>query len=249
MSIDISIIIPTYKRPLHLRRALSSVKFESSDIRIEFIVIDDCDDYSGQTEARSANAVYVAKGGRNKGQSISRNIGLRIASGHWIYFLDDDDYAIPRNLSELFNARKPNSEIICGDYIRQFCGKVEYKSLGEITLDRLLVYNFIPIGSFIFRRECFRHSFDETLRSHEDWDFLLRNFLKSKFEYIPIPVVVIDNGEPSKKSVQAERRSFFWMDYLSVYFRFPAPHLQSHRKQALQNIGVNVMNLPLDHID
>lgn len=90
----VSVIIPVYNVDRYLRQCLDSVLNQSLK-DIEVIVIND-----GSTdrslsiimeyEQRFEQFIFINQ--MNKGLSASRNIGLRLASGEYVYFLDSDDY-------------------------------------------------------------------------------------------------------------------------------------------------------------
>jgi glycosyltransferase involved in cell wall biosynthesis len=91
---DISVIIPTFRRPTLLQEALASV-FRQSGVRVEVFVVDDCPDGSAQpiVEAtESPDVKYIRNpcpsGGR---PSLVRNLAWPHASGKYVHFLDDDD--------------------------------------------------------------------------------------------------------------------------------------------------------------
>ena len=89
-----SIIIPVYKVELYLRQCVESVLRQSCK-DLEVILVDDgspdncpaiCDDY-----AKKDNRVRVIHK-INGGLSDARNIGLEIAEGEYVLFLDSDDW-------------------------------------------------------------------------------------------------------------------------------------------------------------
>ena len=53
----------------------------------------------------------------------------------------------------------------------------------DFDSDQMLVHNFIPILCIMHERSCFDKVgyFDETLRTHEDWDLWVRMSRKYKF--------------------------------------------------------------------
>ncbi len=94
---EISVVIPTYKRPDLLARCLDAVLAQSIDAdRFEVVVIDD--GASVETEAvvrerqrrnRGPTLHYRATEGR-QGPAVARNRGWRAARGRIIAFTDDD---------------------------------------------------------------------------------------------------------------------------------------------------------------
>lgn len=107
----ISIIVPVYNVKPYLNKCLDSLIFQSMK-EIEIIIIDDgstdgsdaiCDEY-----AKMDKRIIVCHQ-KNCGLSCARNVGLKIAKGKYIMFVDSDDYVekdfckIPYELAETKN--------------------------------------------------------------------------------------------------------------------------------------------------
>lgn len=244
----LSILVPTYRRADKLRRALDSVAGAVSASH-EVIVVDDCPEGSGNSVARQYGARYVHKAGVDRGQSFSRNMGLEIALGQWVAFLDDDDFFLPGGLDRLLqSAIGGSAAVVFGDY-QAFNNSARTEvSLAQVSWDVLLVCNQIPMGAFVIARHAVKRNFDTRMRSHEDWDFLLSNIAMGGMAHVPVDVVAIDKTENQTTSTEARRRKLFWLDFLSIYARFPASHLAQAREAMLASLGVQ---LPpgLLHID
>ena len=237
MTPELTLVIPTYRRPGKLARALESVESAVSCAH-EVIVIDDCADASAFDLAKRHNARYVHKAGIDRGHSFSRNIGIDLARGRRIAFLDDDDFLMERGLDRLL-AAKVGTGIVFGDYGAFNAGARTDVSLAGVNLDILLVCNQIPVGAFVVDRHAVNRKFDTRLRSHEDWDFLLSN-AGSGLHHVPGTVVMIDKTENQSTSTEARRRNLFWLDFLSIYARFPASHLSAARMRMLRSLGIAV---------
>lgn len=95
----VSIIIPTYKRPGMLGRAIDSC-LKQTYKNIEIIIVDDNNPNSeGRKETEKFMQKYknnpqimYIKREINGGGCASRNTGIDNANGQYISFLDDDDY-------------------------------------------------------------------------------------------------------------------------------------------------------------
>lgn len=105
-----SVIIPTYNRELKLQRALDSLVAQYFK-DFEVIVVND-----GSTDAThlvpslyqdylNIKLINIVNSG---GPAKPRNIGLSVATGHYICFLDSDDIWLPNKLHELFNSANQN---------------------------------------------------------------------------------------------------------------------------------------------
>jgi glycosyltransferase involved in cell wall biosynthesis len=236
----ITVVIPTYKRPQGLYRALASVTSDKSDDQ-EVIVIDDDPELSAVGVVAQFQGVrYFAKRGFEKGLSQSRNMGIQLARGDYILFLDDDDYLNPEALKTLRVAINSGKDFYYSDFHILRPTALQEAKLDKLNSDRLLIKNILPVGAYLIKASSIVTLFDITMKSHEDWQFLLANVDFSNSEYLPLATVVIDKTAEDNSSMQVRRSSFFWMEYLGVYARFPAPHLATDRQRALSKLGVHI---------
>lgn len=105
----ISVIIPTYKPQSYIEECLFSIKSQTFD-KAQFdvhIILNGCNEpyYTKIKEFVSINLQeYNVKVTQTDiaGVSNARNIGLDVAQGEYIAFLDDDDYISPTYLEQLF---------------------------------------------------------------------------------------------------------------------------------------------------
>lgn len=129
----ISVIIPVFNSEDCLEKCLDSILSQTL-IDIEIILIDDgSTDYSLQIIKQYAkkydNVKYKTK--KNEGQAIARNLGIEMATGEFICFVDSDDYIENTMFQKLYeNAIKNNSDIVICDYAEEYGKKqIEKKSL------------------------------------------------------------------------------------------------------------------------
>ncbi|HEY4298768.1 MAG TPA: glycosyltransferase family 2 protein [Paraburkholderia sp.] len=245
---EVSIIVPTYRRLDKLARALASIA-PACSLSHQIIVIDDCPEGSAAQVALQYKAQYFCKADQDRGLSQSRNVGLKLATGKYLVFLDDDDFFTPGGVDALHRAISTGASLAFGDYSRLLPNERIRTNLAPITHEHMLVCNEIPIGSYMIERASIRRSFDEGMRSHEDWDFLLFNMNWSHARHAPFEVVVIDKTQNLDNSMQARRRAHFWLDFISVYSKFPAPELAGLRAKMLAYLGVNLDENMLRHSD
>jgi len=116
---EISVIIPAYNVENYVERAIKSVlnqQFSS----LEIIVVND-----GSTDKTSEKVLSINKNYpqiklinvQNQGVSVARNIGLDIAEGDYVCFLDADDYLEEGVLSKFYSKCKEfNLDVIRGGY-------------------------------------------------------------------------------------------------------------------------------------
>ena len=102
----VSVIIPVYNVEAYIAECLESVVNQTL-IDIEIIAINDgSEDNSWKIVAEYANkdARFVLRQNKvNKGLSETRNIGIKIAKGDYLYMLDSDDYICTNALEILYN--------------------------------------------------------------------------------------------------------------------------------------------------
>ncbi len=90
----VSVIIPTYNRASYLLEAIESVLDQTYD-EIEIIVVDDgsSDDTLKKLKPYQDKIKYVYI--ENGGPARARNVGMKMARGEYIAFLDSDDLYYP----------------------------------------------------------------------------------------------------------------------------------------------------------
>jgi succinoglycan biosynthesis protein ExoM len=118
--IETSIVIPTYRRPEHLARAVASCLAQQGEVgRFEIVVVDN--DAAGSAEAAVAAMAqaapvpirYVAE--KRPGISHARNAGVANAAGRYLAFLDDDEEAEPGWLAAfLATIRRCGADAVIG---------------------------------------------------------------------------------------------------------------------------------------
>lgn len=183
-----SIIIPVYNAEATLRRCLDSlVKQPFADY--ELLLINDGSTDSGDAICREYAAVYpqikyLTK--KNGGVSSARNLGLELAQGEHILFVDSDDYVSAdyfRCIHSVISAREPDlllfgyqnfgaqtSERGTGDYHETG----EYEMAARVST-ALRQYLFSSLWSKAFRRSIIEDNglrFDEAIAIGEDQAFI-----------------------------------------------------------------------------
>ena len=95
MIVDVSIIIPVYKKEKYLEKCIRSL-LDQSYSNFEIICIDDCSpDNSLQIMEKLAEEdkrIRIIRNATNLGAAFSRNKGIQNAQGEYLLILDADDY-------------------------------------------------------------------------------------------------------------------------------------------------------------
>ena len=119
-SIKVSVIIPIYNAEPYLKQCLDSYLAQTLK-EIEIICIDDGSDDNSLEIIKSYSLKdrrVICISQQNKGAGYARNIGIKSASGKYLYFPDADDFADPTLLSKAYTQiRQQNAEIcVFGSY-------------------------------------------------------------------------------------------------------------------------------------
>lgn len=200
-SIDVSVIIPTYKRSDDIARAVDSVLNQTIH-SFEVIVVDDNGlntDDGNKTAAvmerykKEPKVIYI-RHETNKNGSAARNTGIRAAKGRYISFLDDDDAYMPERLEKMVNKMDSLDEswgaCYTGYVKHQQNGKDQFSAEtaeGDLFVQALMRSLYIGTGSnLFFRRETIQDIgyFDESFRRNQDLEYLVRVLKKYKIAYV-----------------------------------------------------------------
>jgi glycosyltransferase involved in cell wall biosynthesis len=93
---NFSIIMPTFRRPHTIKRAVDSVIWQTHE-NWELIIVDN--DGSANYDFEDERIKYVKLVGKNnRGAHFARNHGLTLATNELVTFLDDDDMLKPHYL-------------------------------------------------------------------------------------------------------------------------------------------------------
>lgn len=201
----VSAVIPTYNRSESLAAAIRSV-LEQSRPCDEVIVVDhgSTDQTSDVLSAfdREVTAVRLSQDLLDR-PAVSRNAGLRKATGDLICFLDDDDLWERDKVQIQLEALGQDSQVglTCSDAHRVeadgrlVAGKYLAHTKGHSgwVLKELLRDNFVITSSVMARAELLRAvgGFNERLdlRGFEDYELWLRTASAVKFAFIAQPLV------------------------------------------------------------
>jgi glycosyltransferase involved in cell wall biosynthesis len=210
--VKVSAIVPTYNRAHLLPRALASIA-DQTHREIEVVVIDDGsnDETDRIVHGISASFPFLIRYYRqpNGGCASARNLGLKVASGDAVAFLDSDDEWLPDALERLVGALETTQAGFA------YSPAIEVDEAGRETLkppaaarhpERLAREHFecsnLRNGATMFRRSAIDAvgELDEGLHHNEVSDFHQRAAIRCTAAYVDVPSVrVFDHAE--RKSV------------------------------------------------
>lgn len=113
-----SVIIPSYKRPEMLQRALRSVYAQTILPDAIHLIVDEAEDWERYAFLREYDArLNVTYTGGGFGGAKARNVGLDKATEEFVFFLDDDDEWLPTKVEKqvaLLESRPDAVGVTCG---------------------------------------------------------------------------------------------------------------------------------------
>lgn len=162
----VSIIIPVYNVEQYIDECLQSV-FRQDYTNWELILIDDCSSDNSSTiinEYINKNPKLNIKFIRNEvnqGQGLSRNLGINIASGKWLFFLDADDLLELNCLSVLTAKTINNPDIVLGNSYNFKKGKkfAKYPDLLDYYKYSKYALGMYAWGTLFSRQYWLEHNF------------------------------------------------------------------------------------------
>ena len=119
---QVSVVIPVWNGERHLKQAIESILAQDC-LNFELIIIDDgSTDGSRRIAASfSHDKRVVIRTQENAGVVSARNLGLQVAEGEFVAFLDADDIAKPDRLSKQVAYLQANPEVaVVGSHITYF---------------------------------------------------------------------------------------------------------------------------------
>jgi len=174
---EVTAVITTHVRPLHVHEAVASLRAETHR-DLEIVIVDDGGDFAG------AGADLRIVRGESRGVAYARNAGLAAARGTFIIFLDDDDVALPHRIATLLRAARRSGAALCFGMTRRVVGRApatldavptHIVSDGPVSFSDVLTCN-PHVNAVLARTELLRAigGFDAEASHFDDWSAWLR---------------------------------------------------------------------------
>lgn len=201
---QVSVIIPYYQNSKEINRSLSSV-FAQTFQDFEVLLINDAspdwEEALPIVESFNDNRLKIISHQINKNGAIARNTGIKAAQGEFIAFLDADDEWLPLHLSNLLNIQEnEDSDLVYSSCSVHSSNNFKYvlpknSLLSSKNLSEYLFCNsgFIATPSILVRASKAQEVlFNEHLKRHQDYDFLLRlEAAQIKFDWSKDVTVIV----------------------------------------------------------
>ena len=114
MNPEISIVVPLYNAEKYIAECIDSI-LEQTFEDFELIIVDDKSTDRSLEIVRNYRdpRIKIYQQIKNSGESSSRNFGLTVSSGKYVYFMDDDDFILPKCLETFFAAmEESNADVV-----------------------------------------------------------------------------------------------------------------------------------------
>ena len=225
----VTIVIPTFKRPNMIARAVNSVLCQTYT-NLEVIVVDDNDpSYPERRETEEVMSQFVKdsrvtyiKHDKNRNGSAARNTGWRHAKGDYITFLDDDDEISPLKIQRQVECLESLDDSWGACYTAYHTlmkdGSVQKSTTnhyGDVYLRALMRNFYVGSGSNVLLRKSVVdeiNGYDESFLRNQDIEFMARAFEKYKVAFINEDLLTIH------WEVRTVKRSYDFLDGITLYY-------------------------------
>lgn len=218
----VSVIVPTYRRPQAVVRAVESVSRQTYR-QLEIVIVDDNGaDTADQFATRAALAPAIGAGRvryivheTNAGANAARNTGIRHASGSFLALLDDDDEWVPEKIAKqvpVMSADERIGVVYGRTLIRYDDLGIQYStrpSLSGNIHPQQLIENYVGAMSTVLIRRAavIDQPFDENLPARHDYDLWIRLSAAWHFELVD-DVLVIMHASQSRSRISGDLRRY-----------------------------------------
>lgn len=226
----VTVIIPTYKRPTKLERAIDSVLKQSYQ-KIEIIVVDDNnegDKFRKETKSlmekyTNNDKVVYLKHKLNKNGSAARNTGIRQAKGEYVAFLDDDDFFHKNKVLKQVDFLESNleKEGVVTLHQKSFKNIIYKKNSIDKKSDLFFglfsgKFDFAAGSTILMYTKVLKelNGFNEEFIRHQDLELLIRFFRSFKLGVVEesLVTITVDGHRNYPSAEKFEMNKFFFLD-------------------------------------
>lgn len=215
----VTVYIASRNRAALLERALASIERQGRD-DIEVIVVDDASSDDTPRLLAQWEAQHRLRWFRNENQTgacAARNIAINAARGRYVIGLDDDDEMLPRRISWLLRALRPDDAFVCASDVIVSPGHARWRIVPG-RIDRRAILSRNVVGNQVLAERvkvaaC--GGFDESLPAAQDYDLWIRMVLAHGPARGTRRVLqrIHAHVDDARISLSASRRRGYWMVY------------------------------------
>lgn len=197
----ISVIVPVYNVEEYIEECLESIINQTLE-DIEIIIVNDGteDNSMKKIEKFLSDERIIVINKKNGGLSSARNLGIKLAEGEYISFVDSDDFIERTMLEDLYCASN-NHDIIFSDFIfYDEKSKKEIKNEREILFSEnkgscFYLYGSTVVWNKIYKREFLLKNnlfFKEGIIYEDELFTFKSSFLAEKIKYVKNIIIIIE---------------------------------------------------------
>ena len=181
----VSFIIPVYNVPIDmLQECIDSIrKLTLRQHEREIIVVDDGSEHT-PTDILADDIIFISK--RNEGVAMARNMGMRMATGRFLQFIDGDDMLLPSYEHVIDLIRYNEADIVMFDFTDTEKPVLTYKDEEPISGAELLRKSNIHGSAcgYLFRQSILGNlQFTPGIAYGEDEEFTPQLLLRAEHVY------------------------------------------------------------------
>ena len=182
----ISIIIPIYNVSKYLSQCIDSVLFQSYT-DLEIILVDDgstddcpkmCDNYREQ----DSRVRVIHK--KNGGLSDARNVGIKIATGEWTFYLDSDDWLDKETIAKLYRFAIDNDcDVVQGNMYYAYDDHLLYRQAKRNEQKKNVLSRYEAMRELIINDRVKNFAWGKLYKTNiiKDLDFPVRKYFEDSF--------------------------------------------------------------------
>ncbi len=210
----LSVVVCTYNRDKHIKRALESLINQDFDkSAYEIIVVDNnstdnTDEIIKQFKKENPEYNIILSKETNQGLSFARNKGIELSKGKYISFIDDDGIAGSDYISKFYKYTKtfPKHYAFGGKVLAKYETGIQPEWMSKY-IERIIsivdmgneVKKFkktYPVGcNMLFKKEIFDKlgGFNTELRLRSDDKYIFLKIMSAGYEVLYLPKVVVNH--------------------------------------------------------
>lgn len=181
MKQKVSVITPVYNSQAYLENTVRSVLNQTYS-NFEYILIDDCSkDMSNkilEKLSQEDKRIKTIRLEKNMGAGYAREMGLKVATGDYIAFIDSDDVWVPHKLEKQIELLKQNNKAII--ITKYYEGKKTISPPERITKRMMFFSNWIPTSTSLFPSTLKSAKNMSHIRSRQDYVYWLKLFASNE---------------------------------------------------------------------
>jgi N-acetylglucosaminyl-diphospho-decaprenol L-rhamnosyltransferase len=158
-ALDVSVCIANWNCRDYLRACLASLRAESSNARLEIIVVDNAStDGAPDMVEQEFPEVMLIRNATNRGFSRANNQAAQVARGEYLFFLNNDTLIPPGTIAALLRYAQDHPDIgMIGPRLRDGDGNVQVSYRCQPTLASLLHRSLLFRWTGLFRNSYLKY--------------------------------------------------------------------------------------------